>query len=295
VTKDIADAFRNNPNNTAKEFKVVRDSLAKSGTPEQVNNLTEGVRAELSPQDRNRFDHLISPGDEDRLIASEARPPITGPDKWGGRRKRVGFEGDNSKDARPSKGRFDDLYQRLETREGRKSTNDPTDRGGPTKLGVTKDTLADYHAWKSGSAGDIPTDVRDLKPEHAKKIYDEFYYKKYRIDEVKDSRMAEHLFDVNVHPGPGRAARWTQTEINRVAGKDFKVDGTIGSKTLETLNELSPEQRRRIANGIVETRERFYRAQVENTRKSKNILRAGSIERASSETEGKKLAQGKAP
>jgi len=30
------------------EFKVVRDGLDKSGTAGQVNNLTEGVRAELT-------------------------------------------------------------------------------------------------------------------------------------------------------------------------------------------------------------------------------------------------------
>ncbi len=48
--KDIADAFRNNAPGTVAEFKVVRDNLAESGTPDQVKNLTEGVRAELNPR-----------------------------------------------------------------------------------------------------------------------------------------------------------------------------------------------------------------------------------------------------
>ena len=64
VAKDIADAFRGNPKGTAGGFMVVRNALEKSGTPEQVQNLTQGVRAELSPEDRSRFDKLIGPGGE---------------------------------------------------------------------------------------------------------------------------------------------------------------------------------------------------------------------------------------
>lgn len=50
VAKDIADAFRGNAENTAAEFQVVRNALEKTGTPEQVKNLEDGVRAErISP------------------------------------------------------------------------------------------------------------------------------------------------------------------------------------------------------------------------------------------------------
>ena len=48
AARDIADAFRANATGAAAEFKVVRDGLDKSGTASQVNNLTEGVRAELT-------------------------------------------------------------------------------------------------------------------------------------------------------------------------------------------------------------------------------------------------------
>ncbi|MCH7936035.1 MAG: hypothetical protein IH994_02955 [Proteobacteria bacterium] len=44
--KDIADAFRNNAPGTVAEFKVVRNVLEKTATASQVNNFTEGVRAE---------------------------------------------------------------------------------------------------------------------------------------------------------------------------------------------------------------------------------------------------------
>jgi len=41
--------FRTNANNTATEFNIIRDALAQRGTPEQVNNLTQDMRAELTP------------------------------------------------------------------------------------------------------------------------------------------------------------------------------------------------------------------------------------------------------
>ena len=64
AARDIADAFRADGPATAKEFKVIRDALAEGGTPAQVRNLTEGVRAELSPKERERFDRLTGPGGE---------------------------------------------------------------------------------------------------------------------------------------------------------------------------------------------------------------------------------------
>ena len=91
--------------------------------------------------------------------------------------------------------------------------------------------------------------------------------------------MAEQLFDVSVNPGPGRAARWTQAEINRVTGAGLKEDGIIGSKTLKAINNLTPEQRREVGNGIVGRRERLYRRLAqENPRKQKYL--GGWIDRA---------------
>ncbi len=75
------------------EFKVVRDVLEKSGTPEQVNNLTEGVRAELNAEDRGRFDQLLAGTD-----GGDAKtPPLTGPG------------GEGQKGERPDPGQLTDM------------------------------------------------------------------------------------------------------------------------------------------------------------------------------------------
>lgn len=75
------------------EFKVVRDVLEKSGTPEQVNNLTEGVRAELNPKDRGRFDELLAGTDG----GDGKAPTLTGPG------------GEGQKGERPDPGQLTDM------------------------------------------------------------------------------------------------------------------------------------------------------------------------------------------
>ncbi|MCH7936033.1 MAG: hypothetical protein IH994_02945 [Proteobacteria bacterium] len=91
VAKDIADAFRADGPGTVAEFKAVRDVLEKTGTAEQVENFTEGVRAELNPKDRGRFDRLLAGtdgGDRDGSKMTPPRKPIPpGSDTPGG-----GFE-----------------------------------------------------------------------------------------------------------------------------------------------------------------------------------------------------------
>ena len=158
--------------------------------------------------------------------------------------------------------RFDGFYRRLEVREGRKFTNYSNDPGGPTKFGVTQKSLNDYHGWKDGRAVGIATDARDLDADQAATVYREFYHDKYRVGEIEDDGVAEHIFDINVNPGPKRAADWAQQELRRVVDPDHEVDGVMGSKTIKALNDLTPDQRRQVNNGIAEKREAFYRKRV---------------------------------
>ena len=175
---------------------------------------------------------------------------------------------------------YDDMYERLKPREGSKFTNDPKDDGGPTKLGVTEDTLKDYHAFKGGKAEGFPDNARDLTSEQAKQIYREMYYEHYRNDEVQDPRLSEHAFDISVIPGPKRAARWLQAELNK-NGLPVEKDGTLGSKTLDALNRATPGQLRKINNGMAAKREQFFRRRAEEDPDNKKYLR-GWIARARS-------------
>ena len=88
------------------------------GTPEQVKNLTEDVRAELSPEERGRFDELTGGTD----AGKGKTPQMTGPKD----------DGDN-----PT---FNEFRERLRPREGGFSNN-PKDEGGPTQKGISQDLL----------------------------------------------------------------------------------------------------------------------------------------------------------
>ena len=63
--------------------------------------------------------------------------------------------------------------------------------------------------------------------------------------------------------------------------ENVKVDGVMGSKTIQALNSLSPEQRRQVMKGIVEKREAFYLHRVVEEPKQKKYL-PGWIDRARS-------------
>ena len=64
MAKDIADAFRADPEAATAEFSVIRRRLADTGTPDQVKNLDTAVRAEMSAAERARFDTLLAESGE---------------------------------------------------------------------------------------------------------------------------------------------------------------------------------------------------------------------------------------
>lgn len=121
--------------------------------------------------------------------------------------------------------------------EGSKYTNDPADRGGPTKYGITQRTLAAYRGHPV-----TPADVAALTEADARTIY----YQRYVVDPGFDQvlklseRIGEELVDSGVNCGVARAAEWLQRSLNvlnREAGDypDIKVDADIGPGTLGAL------------------------------------------------------------
>ena len=96
----------------------------------------------------------------------------------------------------------------------------PLDPGGPTKLGITRDTLARARG-RPVRAGD----VRDLDPAEAGTIYRRLYWDTLRADELP-AGIDLALFDFAVNAGPTRAARTLQGVLGCAA------DGRIGPMTL---------------------------------------------------------------
>ncbi|HJO74558.1 MAG TPA: glycosyl hydrolase 108 family protein [Rhodospirillales bacterium] len=150
AARDIADAFRATPEAAANEFRIVRDELAKGGTAAQVNNLTAGVRAELSPEERGRFDQLVGNGGRGEKPPA-ARTMELRPEDY------LDKNGDPLDPARHGQPAFD--------KPGHVWDNGRWRRETPAEAAIRKDTpLGKNNAGddrKSGSGGDSGSGARE--------------------------------------------------------------------------------------------------------------------------------------
>ena len=119
----------------------------------------------------------------------------------------------------------DTIIDKVLEREGG-FVNDPADRGGATKYGITLDTLADHRDAAVGEE-----DVRRLTEEEARAIYCADYIEAPGFDGISDADLQALAVDAGVNHGTHRAKRWLQ----RAAG--VKVDGIVGPVTLEAVNQ----------------------------------------------------------
>lgn len=112
--------------------------------------------------------------------------------------------------------------------------NNPADRGGATKYGITE-AVARTNGFKGS--------MRDLPIETANAIYKKQYWTAPRFDQVNtvSSVVAEELLDTGVNCGTGFAKPLLQRALNLLnnQGKagfpDLTVDGIYGTATLSAL------------------------------------------------------------
>lgn len=116
--------------------------------------------------------------------------------------------------------------------------DDPVDRGGATKWGITEGT-----ARIAGYSGPM----RDLPRDKALDIYRRRYWasRKLNLDVVAAWHVAAatELFDTAVNMGVNTAARFLQNALNALNRNeelylDIKVDGWAGKDTMKCLHYL---------------------------------------------------------
>lgn len=106
---------------------------------------------------------------------------------------------------------------------GGKLHNVPGDSGGETKYGISK------RAYPS-------LDIAKLDEVMAKQIYKQDYWNKILGDQITSQEVAEEIFDCAVNMGVKPAVKLLQ-----LASGSLAADGVFGSKTLETVNTISPK------------------------------------------------------
>ena len=135
------------------------------------------------------------------------------------------------------------ILPQLKAREGgARYTNHPSDRGGPTKYGITAAKLGEYR--RLGRAA-TPQEVQALTEAEADELYTSDFWTGPGYDKVAavSERIAEELLDTGVNMGVGIPGRWLQRALNTLnrQGSDYAdipVDNAIGLRTTEALRSL---------------------------------------------------------
>ena len=149
----------------------------------------------------------------------------------------------------------DQIIDAILRREGSAYTNRKSDRGGPTKYGITQKSW-EPHRDRLAKRGDWPSlHVCDLTESEARLFYISEHVAPFAW--LKDDNLRELLVDCSVNHGTRRATIWLQ----QAAG--VKADGVIGPVTraavkprAETFGDYSNHLR--LHRDVLRTRFKFY-------------------------------------
>ena len=140
--------------------------------------------------------------------------------------------------------------------------NDPDDRGGETKYGISKRSY--------------PTlDIKNLTEENAKNIYYEDFWIINKCNAINNFWLAEKLFSLSINLGCHKAGQILQRALRSV-GKNLKEDGIIGPKTLEATLSADPSM---LLASLKSEAAGYYRIIV-NSNPSQNKFLIGWLNRA---------------
>lgn len=116
-------------------------------------------------------------------------------------------------------------------REGDMFTDDPLDRGGATKYGITQKSWGAYiDPDKRLFPLSWPAHVRDITEVHARKFYHVMYVAP--LNWIEDAPLRELVIDSAVNCGAERVTKWLQR-----AAMCTVADGVIGPETRRRVHE----------------------------------------------------------
>ena len=118
---------------------------------------------------------------------------------------------------------FDEIIEQVLEHEGG-FVDDPTDRGGQTKYGISKRAYPDE-------------DIKALTVERAKELYKRDYWDRFKCGQLPD-RIRHIYFDMCVNMGGGRATKILQEACNSKNSYKIDVDGGIGKNTIKASANL---------------------------------------------------------
>ena len=120
--------------------------------------------------------------------------------------------------------------------------NDPNDRGGETKYGISKRAYPNL-------------DIKNLTLKQAEEIYYNDYWFALKLDYINELNISLELFDTCVNMGRYKASTILQEALNLLNRneknfKDLFVDGVIGVKTILAYNKVDKKILLKVLNGL---------------------------------------------
>jgi len=113
-------------------------------------------------------------------------------------------------------------------------TNDPDDRGGPTRWGVTQKAYSEFLKRPV-----TPEEIAGLSWEDTKSFYAMMYWRKLWCERMKRAPIAVAIFDTAVLYGCLASSTAAQSALI-MGGAALNLDGHMGGKTVAYLNMASP-------------------------------------------------------
>ncbi len=172
------------------------------------------------------------------------------------------------------------MIDRIIDAEGSTYVNHPADKGGPTRWGVTQETLSRCRGTNCSIA-----DVKALTREEAVEIFREHYYLTPKIN-LLPATLQPQLFDMSVNHGPSGAVKMLQDAANSCATKcgvgGCTVDGMIGPQTIGVVSNVCAKLGDvAVNNALLERRLKKYEDIVE-ANPSQSVFSKGWKARAES-------------
>lgn len=131
---------------------------------------------------------------------------------------------------------------------GSKFTNDPLDRGGATKYGITINTLQSNHYDINHDGKVSVDDVKSLQLDDFKYILKTQYWDRWKADLIDNQSLANLVVDWLWGSG-----KYGITIPQSLLG--VPADGVVGNVTINALNGTN---QRNIYNKVWEARKQFY-------------------------------------
>lgn len=137
---------------------------------------------------------------------------------------------------------FDSAFQVVLKHEGG-FVNDPNDKGGPTKYGVSLYWLQTQGFTFADLNHDGRIDIEDIKaltPDKAAEFYREKWWNKYGYGNISNCEIATRIFDMAVNMGGIQANKLAQRAAIR-CGNLCAADGVFGPVSFNAITTVSPE------------------------------------------------------